>query len=327
MTPPPTASQLAPAVVAVPLSGGSTEHASHSRLTVVLRDVAQLIRPRITTMVLVTVAASAWITSSGSRLRVGELLLVLLGTALVAASSSIVNQILESSTDRLMARTARRPLADGRMSLSVAWWLASALLGAGLCVLVVSSSWQPAVLAFVTWMLYVCVYTPMKRFSPLNTAVGAIAGALPVLIGWAAADGPARFMLGDSATTLTVAALGTVLYLWQFPHFMAIAWLYRREYANAGLRMLTVDDPSGLRAAAQSMAAALAMIPVSLLLAVPSGSIRLFLAAAAVAIVYAGFSFRFAIYRDDQSARGLLLASIGTLLALLTGMIIFTPLS
>lgn len=327
MTPPPSASQLAPAVVSVPLSGDSVKSASHSIVAVFLRDVGQLVRPRITTMVLVTVAASAWITSSGSQLRVGELLLVLLGTALVAASSSIVNQILEIRTDRRMARTARRPLADGRLSSTVAWWLASILLGAGLFVMVVSSNWQPAVVAFVTWILYVCVYTPMKRLTPLNTAVGAIAGALPVLIGWTAADGPHRLMMGDSATALSVAALGTVLYLWQFPHFMAIAWLYRREYACAGLRMLTVDDPSGLRAAAQSMAAALAMIPVSLLLAVPSGSIRLFLASAAVAIVYAGFSFRFAIYRDDRSARGLLLASIGTLLALLTGMIIFTPLS
>jgi protoheme IX farnesyltransferase len=117
-----------------------------------------------------------------------------------------------------------------------------------------------------------------------------------------------------------------VLYLWQFPHFMAIAWLYRRHYAAAGLRMLTVDDPTGLRAAGQALAAALAMIPVSLVLAVPSGSIRLFLAAAAAAIVYAVATVRFAIRRDDASARGLLLVSIGILLAILTAAIAFTPL-
>jgi protoheme IX farnesyltransferase len=176
-----------------------------------------------------------------------------------------------------------------------------------------------------TWLLYVVVYTPMKRWSPLNTAVGAIAGALPVAIGWTAADGPARLSAGDAASALAVAALGTVLYLWQFPHFMAIAWLYRRQYAAAGLRMLTVDDPTGLRAAGQSLAAALAMIPVSLVLAVPSGSIRLFLAAAAAAIVYAIATVRFAIRRDDTSARGLLLVSIGTLLAVLAAVIVFSP--
>jgi protoheme IX farnesyltransferase len=126
---------------------------------------------------------------------------------------------------------------------------------------------------------------------------------------------------------LAVGALGTVLYLWQFPHFMAIAWLYRRHYAAAGLRMLTVDDPTGLRAAGQALAAALAMIPVSLVLAVPSGSIRLFLAAAAAAIVYAIATVRFAIRRDDTTARSLLLVSIGTLLAVLTAAIAFTPLS
>jgi protoheme IX farnesyltransferase len=118
-----------------------------------------------------------------------------------------------------------------------------------------------------------------------------------------------------------------VLYLWQFPHFMAIAWLYRRHYAAAGLRMLTVDDPTGLRAAGQSLAAALAMIPVSLVLAVPSGGVRLFLAAAVAAIVYAAASVRFAIRRDDRSARGLLMVSIGTLLAVLSAAIAFPPVS
>jgi protoheme IX farnesyltransferase len=117
--------------------------------------------------------------------------------------------------------------------------------------------------------------------------------------------------------------IGTVLYLWQFPHFMAIAWLYRSQYSAAGLRMLTVDDPSGLRAAGQSLAAALAMVPVSLVLAVPSGSIRLFLAAAVASIVYGGAAVRFAVRRDDASARTLLFVSLGSLLALLTATVLF----
>ena len=136
---------------------------------------------------------------------------------------------------------------------------------------------------------------------------------------------PQRLAAGDAAGTLAVAALGTVLYLWQFPHFMAIAWLYRGQYAAAGMRMLTVDDPSGLRAAGQALAASLAMVPVSLVLAVPSGSIRLFLAAATASLVYAVATVGFAVRRDDASARTLLFTSLGSLLALLTASVVFGP--
>ena len=186
-----------------------------------------------------------------------------------------------------------------------------------------SSGWQPAAAALATWLLYVAIYTPMKMWSPLNTAVGAISGAMPVAIGWLAADGPQRLAGGDAAGALAVAALATVLYLWQFPHFMAIAWLYRGQYAAAGMRMLTVDDPSGLRAAGQALSASLAMVPVSLVLAVPSGSIRLFLAAAIASLVYAVATVGFAVRRDDASARTLLFTSLGTLLAVLTASVMF----
>ena len=323
MTPPPLTESAA---VAESGLGVDVEVADVSRgLAAGLADASRLVRPRIAVMVLVTVSAAAWITAGGDRLPAAAFTGLLLGTALVAASSSIANQILERETDRYMPRTANRPIAAGRLSVANGWWLASGSLLVGIAVMARACGWQPTVWAVATWFLYVVVYTPMKRFSPLNTAVGAIAGALPVAIGWAAAGGPTRVAAGDVASALAVGALGTVLYLWQFPHFMAIAWLYRRQYAAAGLRMLTVDDPTGLRAAGQSLAAALAMIPVSLVLAVPSGSIRLFLAAAAAAIVYAVATVRFAIRRDDTSARGLLLVSIGTLLAVLTAAIAFTP--
>jgi protoheme IX farnesyltransferase len=325
MTPPPFPEST---VVAGSGIAVETSVAEVSRgLVAVLADISRLVRPRIAVMVLVTVSAAAWITAGGDRLPVAAFTGLLIGTALVAASSSIANQIIERETDRLMPRTANRPIVAGRLSVATAWWLAAASLVIGMVMMIQTCGWQPAVAALATWLLYVVVYTPMKRWSPLNTAVGAVAGALPVAIGWAAADGPGRLVAGDVAATLAVAALGTVLYLWQFPHFMAIAWLYRRHYAAAGLRMLTVDDPSGLRAAGQSLAAALAMIPVSLVLAVPTGSIRLFLAASAASIVYAIATVRFAIRRDDTSARGLLLVSIGTLLAVLTAAIAFTPLT
>ena len=249
--------------------------------------------------------------------------MLLVGTALVAASSSVANQILERSTDRRMKRTASRPIAAGRLSTRDAWVIAAASLGVGVAAIVASAGWRPAAAAAATWLLYVALYTPLKRITPLNTAVGAVAGALPVAIGWLAANGPERLAAGDARGGLAVAALATVLYLWQFPHFMAIAWLYRGQYAAAGLRMLTVVDPSGLRAAGQSLAAALAMVPASLVLAVPSGSIRLFLAAAVASIVYGVAAARFAVRRDDASARALLFTSLGSLLGLLTAAVAF----
>jgi protoheme IX farnesyltransferase len=317
--------QALPAVaVASPAAGDGPAVEALASLST---DISKLVRPRIAIMVLATVVTAMWLTA-GRPAHLGQLLWLLVGTALVAASSSIANQILERDTDRLMPRTARRPIAAGRMTVFTAAVLTAVLLGAGAATIVLSAGslargWPPAAAAVATWLLYVLVYTPMKRRSPLNTAVGAVAGALPVGIGWLAADGPARFAGGDASGTLTAAALATVLYLWQFPHFMAIAWLYRGQYARAGLRMLTVDDPSGLRASGQALAAALAMVPVSLVLAVPSGSIRLFLAAAVAAIVYCGASIRFAVRRDDASARTLLLVSLGVLLALLTAAVVF----
>jgi len=317
MTPP------QPVAVAVPALASEAGVDRHS-WAIVGADIAQLVRPKIALMVLATVATGFWLTA-GRPADVRPLLWLLMGTALVAASSSIANQILERHTDRLMPRTADRPVAAGRLSVAAAWSAAVALLAAGTAISVMAGGWPTTAAALATWLLYVAAYTPLKRVSPLNTAVGAVAGALPVAIGWLAADGPARLVAGDPRGAVGAAALGAVLYLWQFPHFMAIAWLYRRQYAAAGLQMLTVVDPSGLRAGGQSLAAALAMIPAALALAVPSAGIRLFLAAALAAIVYALAAVRFAIRRDDASARGLLLTSLGSLLGLLTAAVVLGP--
>jgi protoheme IX farnesyltransferase len=241
----------------------------------------------------------------------------------VAASSSIANQILERRTDRLMKRTAARPLVAGRLTVAAAWWLTAVTLVVGTATSWVASGWEPAAAAVATWLLYVLLYTPLKRITPLNTAVGAVAGALPVAIGWLAADGPARLAAGDARGALAVGALATVLYLWQFPHFMAIAWIYRAQYAAAGARMLTVVDPTGLRAAGQALAAALALMPAALVLAVPSGSVRMFLSAAVAAAVYLLATVNFAVRRDDAAARFLLLSSLGALFGLLTAAVVF----
>ncbi|MGA1617797.1 MAG: protoheme IX farnesyltransferase [Pirellulales bacterium] len=297
-------------------------HANHSTGSLTA-DVAALVRPRIAMMVLVTVFAAMWLTATPGTLAWLPVLAVLLGTGLVAASSSVANQILERESDRLMPRTASRPLASGRLSVAQGWWLTGASFAVGLGFVAWAGSPGAAIVAALTWLIYVIAYTPLKRVSPLNTAVGAVAGALPVGIGWLAADGPTRLLAGDAAGALATAALGTVLYLWQFPHFMAIAWLYRRQYSDAGLQMLTVADPSGLRAAGQSLAAALALVPVSLVLAVPSGSIRMFLTAGLASIVYACGAIWFAINRDDRSARRLLLTSLAVLLVLMAAAIGF----
>lgn len=290
----------------------------------VIGDVSQLVRPRIAMMVLVTVFAAMWLTSGSRELNWLSVVGVLFGTAVVAASSSIANQILERHTDRLMARTASRPLSAGRLSNHSAWLLVGVSLFGGSGCVWLAGNLQAASAALLTWILYVGVYTPLKRITPLNTAVGAVAGALPIAIGWLAADGPQQLLNGDISATLAVAALGTVLYLWQFPHFMAIAWLYRKQYGLAGLKMLTVTDPSGLRAAGQSLAASLAMIPVSLTIAVPSGSIRMFLAAALACTLYVLVSVNFALRRDDRSARILLFTSLGVLLVLMTSAVAFS---
>jgi protoheme IX farnesyltransferase len=281
-----------------------------------LRDVSLLVRPRIAVMVLATVVVAMWLTQ-GRPASPTVLAWLLVGTALVAASSSVVNQVLERRTDRLMERTRSRPLADGRLGVGAAAVLAAVMLAAGAWLVAASGGWPAAVAAVATWLVYVAAYTPLKRVTPLNTAVGAVAGALPVAIGWLAADGPTRLAAGDSRSALAVAALATVLYLWQFPHFMAIAWIYRRQYEAAGLRMLTVVDATGLRAAGQALAASLALVPASLVLAVPSGSVPLFLAAAVLSITYALATMRFAVRRDVAAARMLLLASLAVLFGLL----------
>ena len=314
MTPP---SQ--PVAVAVPARAAV---AGRGPVAAVMSDVAQLVRPKIALMVLATVATAWWLTA-GRPADPRPLLWLLVGTALVAASSSVANQILERASDRLMPRTAGRPVAAGRLPVGAAWVASAALLAAGVAISVAAAGWPATLASLATWLLYVVSYTPLKRLTPLNTAVGAVAGALPVAIGWLAADGPARFAAGDARAALAAAALGTVLYLWQFPHFMAIAWLYRRQYAAAGLQMLTVVEPAGLRAAGQAVSAALAMVPASLVLAVPSGSVRLFLAAALAAIVYAGAALWFAVRRDDAAARTLLLVSLGSLLGLLVAAVTF----
>ena len=270
-----------------------------SVLTARLIDYVDMTKPRIVVLELFVAAAAACLASPRA-LDPGIVMHALFGTALVAASASIANGWWERASDALMRRTADRPLPAGRVTGFEALTLATVTVALGLAWLTWHVNRLTAVLGLVSWILYVLVYTPLKRRTPLNTTVGAVAGAIPVLMGWTATGTP---------LSLTAFALAGVLFLWQFPHFMAIAWLYRRDYAAGGHCMLSVVDPSGLRCGAQAVLAAMALIPVSLIPAVlpTGGSPMLYLVwTFSLGAVQLALAVRFGLARDDSSARQLL---------------------
>lgn len=268
-----------------------------------LRDYVELTKPRIAVLELVVVAAAGLVATWGQP---DPLLMLhaMVGTLLVAASASAANQCLERRRDARMARTADRPLPAGRLSSGAAAGFSTLTLLAGAAYLatfvnVASLSW-----ALLTWALYVLVYTPLKPRTTINTAVGAVAGALPVLIGWTAT--------GEALDRRAV-ALALVLFLWQFPHFMAIAWLYREDYARAGYKMLTTVEPTGRLAGWQAVLAAAALVPVSLVPVLSAASLGgVLFAAGAILLGLAQLAFAAAFWRqaNDTTARLLLRASL-----------------
>jgi protoheme IX farnesyltransferase len=183
------------------------------------------------------------------------LLHTLLGTALVAGGTNALNQLRERDVDARMERTRRRPLPSGRVTPRAAGWFAAAISIAGVVYLGVAVNLLTAGLAALTLVSYVFLYTPLKRRTSLNTLIGAVPGALPIVGGWTAAGGSL-----DTA----VAALFWILFLWQLPHFLALAWLYREDYRRGGFAMLSVDDPEGRATARMVLLYAVALIPVSL---------------------------------------------------------------
>jgi protoheme IX farnesyltransferase len=206
-----------------------------------------------------------------------------------------------------MRRTADRPLPSGRVTPAEVFLLGAGAAIGGVLYLGVLVNWLAASVGLLTWFLYVVIYTPMKALTPANTVVGAVAGAMPVLIGWTAVAAPLHLSQGG----LMAAVLFFIVYLWQFPHFMAIAWIYREEYARAGLKMLPVVDPSGRRAAVQAIVAAIALLPVTLLPSLDASAGGWYLAGAlALSGLYLYFALRFWAARTDRSARHLLRVSL-----------------
>lgn len=266
-------------------------------------DYLELTKPRIVVLELIVAGAAACLAMPRG-IDALAVMHALLGTALVAASASVANQWIECSRDARMPRTADRPLPAGRVTGAEALLLSTIMLMIGMYWLLTRANLLTACLGLTSWVLYVLVYTPLKTRTPLNTAVGAVAGAIPILMGWTATGVPLN---------LTALALAGVLFLWQFPHFMAIAWLYRHDYAKAGHRMLPVVDPSGYRSGAQAVVAASLLIPVSLVpsLMPTSGSPLFYLVwALGLGGAQLGLAIRFALFRDEQSARLLLRATL-----------------
>lgn len=271
-------------------------------------DYVELTKPRIAVLVLITVAVAAFVGAWGQP-DPWILLHSLFGTLLVASSASALNQWLEVGRDALMDRTADRPLPAGRLHTLEVLAFAAITIVVGALYLAYFVNAQAACWGLLTWFLYVWVYTPLKVASPLNTAVGAVAGALPMLIGWSA---------GGAALDARAAAMFSIVFLWQFPHFMAIAWIYRHQYARAGMRMLPVVDPTGRRAGVQAVLAAAALLPVSLIPTMHTPEAAWFwISALVLGLAQLACAIVFCRRMNETSARWLLRASLVYLPALL----------
>ena len=305
-------------------SGGSAVAATNSvtaelqarrsarNLAALASDYVQLTKPRIVAMILITTTATAMI-GAGGLVAAPQLFWLLIGTAAVAASAGAANQIWERVIDCRMTRTASRPLPAGRLS-AIPAALFTAVLGVlGSILLYTMFGPVPCLVGVATWLLYVLAYTPMKTRTSWNTTVGAIAGALPVWIGYTA--------MGGSLAQWTPWLLLGVLVAWQYPHFMSIAWMYRRQYAAAGFCMTTTVEPTGRSASLQSIAGSVALLFCGVALCFMSdGLISAVIAAAVVCISVMPMllaSIRFAARPDDGLARKLLRSSLLVLPAVL----------
>ena len=203
-----------------------------------IADYQELFKVRVTSMAVLTAWAGFYLGSMRSGITSMHWGLVesLFGIALVSCGASVMNQVIERKIDARMVRTAQRPLAAGRFSLLHGLALGMACFAAGALVLAWFTNPVTVVLTLLTGFTYVAVYTPLKRYTTLATFIGAFPGAMPPLLGWTAARGVIEW---------PAVALFAILFVWQFPHFMAIAWLYRDDYAKAGIRMLPVVQPDG----------------------------------------------------------------------------------
>jgi protoheme IX farnesyltransferase len=287
---------------------------SRPRTTSALSDLADLVKARLSLLTVVTAMAgfALGVKDSWSWLLLAA---TVTGTALSAAGAAALNQWWEREFDARMKRTRERPLPAGRMAASDALLTGVGLSLSGVLCLALFANVLAAALAAATIASYIFVYTPLKRVTTLNTIVGAVPGALPPLIGWTAARGSVN------AEGVTLFA---ILFLWQMPHFLAIAWLYRSDYAQAGFRMLSENDESGAVTGRQAFIYALALLAVSLLPSVFFAySALYFYGALLLGAGFASVAANFAVSGGSvPAARWLFLASIAYLPFLLALMVL-----
>jgi len=266
-----------------------------------VRDLIELVKARLTLLVLLTAAVGFYLGAEGP-INWTALVQAVLGTAAAAAGAAALNQWWEHRLDALMQRTQSRPVPAGRMRPVEALAIGSALSIFGVTYLAVVCNALSAALAAITIIIYIFAYTPLKLVSTFNTALGAIPGALPPMIGWAAARG-----------TLNAGAwmLFTILFLWQLPHFFAIAWMYRDDYARAGFQMISSDDRTGERSASQSVFFCMLLLIVAGLPAYLGIATVFYLVAELIlGGIFVAVAMRFLKTRARSDARRLFLASI-----------------
>ena len=299
-------------------------HAPEAGATATLiHDLRELFKVKVVGLVLVTGWGGFYLGSMQSGITSVQrgLLNTLLGIGLVSAGAGALNEALERRIDALMKRTADRPMAAGRFSLVQGVVAGLGALALGAVWLALTTNLLTVALALLTAFTYVAIYTPLKRVTAMATFIGAFPGAMGPMLGWTAARGRIEW---------PGVALFAILFAWQFPHFMAIAWLYREDYAHAGIRMLPVVQPDGRSTVAEALFFAVAMIPVSLMpWRLGMTSLTYAVLATALGLVYLGYTIRFArILRavtEDESrrlARDLLKVSVLYLPLLFTSLML-----
>jgi protoheme IX farnesyltransferase len=277
-------------------------------------DFVALAKPRLNVLVVAS-SLAGYVMADGDTSNAVRVVFTVVGTALVAGGASAFNQVIERNPDSLMRRTRMRPVPDGRLQPGESLVFATALSMLGLLILAAGVNILTAAVALSTLLTYALIYTPLKRRSPFSTVVGAIPGALPPVIGWAAA----RDGLSQGAWVLF-----GIVFLWQLPHFLAIAWIYREDYARAGFPMLPVIEPDGRSTARQAVFYCAALLPVSLaptLLGMTDTTY--FVAALVLGLLFLGLTLKFARTRTPIDARRLFFGSIIYLPILWILMIVF----